>query len=464
MKLSLFNSLTKKTEIFEPLNSKNVKMYVCGPTVYDRAHIGNARSAVAYDLLYRILIKIYGFDSVLYTRNITDIDDKIINKSKDTGQSIYDITKETHKYFNDDMEYLNCISPNVEPKATEHIEEMIQIIEKLLKDGYAYKASDHVFYDISKFDNYYNLSNRDLDNASSSEGNEISSIKKNDGDFVLWKPAKAEDPEGANFDSPFGYGRPGWHIECSAMSNKYLGPDFDIHGGGIDLIFPHHTNEIAQSCAAFKDSKYAKYWIHNGFLTIKGSKMSKSLGNFKTVYDFKQSDVSGPALRLFLLSVHYRRPLDYNEKAMKDVENMIAYWKRCLILSGASSIGGNNIQLPSAFMSALLDDLNISEALKEINAIAKSINTIYNVDKKLERGLILLNCINFIGIDLYNGRFKNHVTDEEVEDLIIDLKSLKSLQDRKEWEQADKVRQTLSKKKLTQVGVIGKDLPLWFVE
>ncbi len=434
MKLSLFNSLTRKREVFSPIDANLVKMYVCGPTVYDHPHIGNARSAVVYDVLYRILKKIYGADNVLYVRNITDIDDKIIVRAQEENIAISELTERTTKYFQDDMTYLGCLSPNIEPKATDHVQEMIDIIASLIDKGMAYEINNHVYFDVNKAENYTELSGRSLDEMFKGVRVENSSDKKNSCDFVLWKPAHEEDDESAKFDSPFGVGRPGWHIECSAMSHKYLGENFDIHGGGADLLFPHHTNEIAQSCAAFPGSKFATTWVHNGFLTVNHEKMSKSLGNFTTVQDLISSGVNGEVARLFLLGNHYRKPIDYNEKAISDAKKMTSYWYCAL-----ENIEAQIVDLPEVFISALLDDLNTSKAMKVINDFAKLVHS--SSDQMAANHL--LSCARSLGLMQSSAKewFQSVDNVDQIEKLVAQRAEAKLT---KNWSIADQIREKLS--------------------
>lgn len=440
LKLKLYNSLSQKKEIFTPLDTKLIKMYVCGPTVYDRPHIGNARSTVVYDVLYRILKLIYGHKHVKYVRNITDVDDKIIARAKELNISILDLTKKIEKYFHDDMQYLGCLVPNIEPRATEHVDEMIQIIHKLIDQGYAYRKTGHVYFDIRKFADYTKLSGRSLDNMIDGIRVTNTEDKNYHGDFVLWKPAHKDDDNSSKFDSPFGIGRPGWHIECSAMSYKYLGETFDIHGGGVDLIFPHHTNEIAQSRCAFPNSEFARYWVHNGFLTVNREKMSKSLGNFITVYDLIKQEVSGDTARLFLLSNHYKTPLDYNEKALQDAAKMIEYWQRALEkASYQENLEDNN--LPNDFTKALLDDINTPVAISVINDCAKTIHRSDDHDVKLENAIKLLSMCQFLGFTM--KKVQSDIIDPVIQDLINQRMIAKK---NKNWLEADRIRGLLQEK------------------
>ena len=303
--LQLTNSLSRKKEIFKPINSKKISLYACGPTVYDNPHVGNARSLVVFDVLFRVLRLIYG-PNVNYVRNITDVDDKIIEASKKNKKSINEITNDVTKVFHENCKSLNCLNPTVEPKATEHIKEMIEMSSSLIKKGYAYESKGHVYFAINSFKNYGKLSNKNLEELKAGSRIEISDLKKNPLDFVLWKPSEDNDP---GWESPWGRGRPGWHLECSVMSEKYLGKNFDIHGGGLDLIFPHHENEIAQSCSNNSTESFANYWVHNGFVTFNKEKMSKSLGNIITITEAVKQ-YSGQVVRLALLSAHYSQQLD----------------------------------------------------------------------------------------------------------------------------------------------------------
>ena len=320
--LNLSNTITGKREIFVPINPKKIGMYVCGPTVYDFPHIGNARPLVVFDILYRVLTKLFGKTNVTYVRNITDIDDKIIESSKNKKISIDELTSSITKSFHDDCMYLNCLKPSSEPKATEHIKEMITMTENLLKNNHAYEKDKHVYFSINSFKNYGKLSNKNPEELVAGARVEVSKLKKHPLDFVLWKPSTTEDP---GWDSPWGRGRPGWHLECSVMSEKFLGKNFDIHGGGLDLIFPHHENEIAQSCCANKTDKFANFWLHNGYVTFNNEKMSKSLGNIVTIEKMRGA-INGQVIRLALLSTHYKQPLDWNENLIKESQNTLDKW------------------------------------------------------------------------------------------------------------------------------------------
>ncbi len=329
MTLKLHNTLTRTVEEFIPEDETNVRMYVCGPTVYDRPHIGNARAVVVYDVLYRLLRHLYGEEHVTYARNITDVDDKINKAAKERGITIQALTTEITDFFHADMEALNCLPPDIEPRATEHIAEMIAMIKRLIARGCAYEAAGHVLFDVPGAMQqglaYGQLSGKKIDELQAGARVAVEDYKRSPEDFVLWKPADEEDDASSKFDSPWGVGRPGWHIECSAMSTKYLGETFDIHGGGADLKFPHHENEIAQSLCGCESSnaKFARTWVHNGFVTVNGEKMSKSLGNFITVRELLEQGIPGEVIRLVLLMTKYNEPLDWNEKKVSDAKKML---------------------------------------------------------------------------------------------------------------------------------------------
>jgi len=362
----LTNSLTRKKELFKPINSENIRMYACGPTVYSNPHVGNARTLVVFDTMFRVLKMVYG-KNVKYVRNITDVDDKIIEISKKRKLSIEKITSEITKIFHDDCKNLNCLKPTVEPKATEHIEEMILYISSLIRKEFAYENKGHVYFSINTFKDYGKLSNKNLDELKSGTRIDVSEYKKNPMDFVLWKPSEKADP---GWDSPWGRGRPGWHLECSVMSEKYLGKNFDIHGGGLDLIFPHHENEIAQSCCNNSTKKFANYWIHNGFVTMNKEKMSKSLENIITISDAVKK-YSGQAVRLALLSAHYSQPLDWNDELLNNQKTIIDKWYNLYDESENENI--------SEISESLLDDLNTPGFIAKIHELY---NKAYNGNKK----------------------------------------------------------------------------------
>ncbi|HET8725919.1 MAG TPA: cysteine--tRNA ligase, partial [Alphaproteobacteria bacterium] len=316
MPLQIHNTLTRRKEAFEPIDADNVRLYVCGPTVYDTAHIGNARPVVVFDVLARLLRRIYGDDHVTYVRNITDVEDKIIDRARQNGEAIGELTARTTRQYHADMAAIGALPPDVEPRATEHIPEMVAIIERLIDRGHAYEAEGHVLFNVPSMPDYGRLSGRNRDDQIAGARVEVAPDKRDPADFVLWKPSTGGQP---GWDSPWGRGRPGWHIECSAMAEAWLGQTFDIHGGGIDLIFPHHENEIAQSRCAHGTERMAAYWMHNGYLMANGEKMSKSLGNFFTVHDLLK-DWPGEAIRLVLLSAQYRQPLDLTDERLTEAK------------------------------------------------------------------------------------------------------------------------------------------------
>ena len=357
-RLAFYNTLTKRKESFAPIDPDNVRMYVCGPTVYDTAHIGNARPVVVFDMLFRLLKHVYGPDHVTYARNITDVDDKINARAAERGISIRELTEETTALYHADMDALGALRPTIEPRATEHIGEMLAMIGKLVEKGHAYAAEGHVLFAVDTMDDYGELSGRSVDDMIAGARVEVAPYKRNPIDFVLWKPSKEGEP---SWPSPWGEGRPGWHIECSAMSEKHLGEEFDIHGGGIDLAFPHHENEIAQSRCCHGSDRMAKIWMHNGFVQVEGEKMSKSLGNFTTVHDLIDS-WPGEAIRLALLTTHYTKPFNWTADGVRDAKKMLDQWYALTADVEAS-------QPDPAVVAALADDLNTPKALAELHGL-----------------------------------------------------------------------------------------------
>ena len=346
--INLYNTLERKLTVFNPIDSSNVRMYACGPTVYDYIHIGNARPLVVFDVLVRVLRTLY--PKVTYVRNITDIDDKINNRALEKNISISDLTEETIKNFHIDCKSLGNLKPDIEPKATDHIDEIIDMIKKLISAGFAYVSSGHVLFSVVKYKKYGALSGRSLDDMISGSRVEVAAYKENPGDFVLWKPSVESLP---GWNSPWGRGRPGWHIECSAMSKKYLGDQFDIHAGGLDLIFPHHENEIAQSCCANNSDVMANFWLHNGYVTSDGEKMSKSLGNFTTINKLLL-DFDGESIRYALLQGHYRAPLSFSDKTLIEAKKALSRLYRSV---DGFEINGDPDQ---EIMENLYQDLNTS--------------------------------------------------------------------------------------------------------
>jgi cysteinyl-tRNA synthetase len=372
MALTLYNTLTRRKEAFEPLDPMRVRLYVCGPTVYDRAHIGNARVYVVFDVLYRLLRETYGRDHVVYARNLTDIDDKINAAARKNSEPIAALTARTTAAFHEDMAALGVLPPDVEPRATEHIPQMIAMIEQLIASGHAYVAEGHVLFSVASDPHYGKLSRRSRDEMIAGARVEIAPYKRDPADFVLWKPSDTELP---GWDSPWGRGRPGWHLECSAMSETHLGESFDIHGGGIDLIFPHHENEIAQSISAHAGRPFVRYWIHNEFLTDAGDKMSKSLGNIRTVRELLD-EAPGEAIRLALLATHYRDPLDWTGERLRQARHTLDRFYRALTLPRDTVFErfGEAEEALRPVREALEDDLNTPFALTHLHELAGAIN------------------------------------------------------------------------------------------
>ena len=435
--LKLTNSLTRKKELFKPINPKSVTMYACGPTVYDDPHVGNARTLVVFDTLFRVLKKIY--EKVNYVRNITDVDDKIIEASKKNKKTINEITEEVTKIFHKNCKSLNCLKPTMEPKATGHINEMIEMTKSLIEKNFAYEADGHVYFSVSSFKNYGALSNKNLEDLKAGSRIEVSKLKKNPMDFVLWKPSAEDDP---GWDSPWGRGRPGWHLECSVMSEKYLGKQFDIHGGGLDLIFPHHENEIAQSCSNNSSEKFSNYWVHNGFVTINKEKMSKSLGNIISITE-AVNKYSGQVVRLALLSAHYSQPLDWNDKLLENQRSIIEKWYQLY--------DETNEEMSSEVIDSLLDDLNTPGFIAKIHELYTKANKGDEKSKKLFNSACKL-----IGLfDLNKNEWENlKKTNKDVSEDFILKKIEERLTAKQEgnYKLADQIRDELLKK-----GVIIKD-------
>ena len=424
----LTNNLTNKKEKFVPINKNSIGVYVCGPTVYDDPHIGNARPLVVFDILFKILKS--KFSSVTYVRNITDVDDKIIKSSNEKNISITDLTKKVIKSFHEDCKYLNCENPSQEPKATEHIDLMIEMISQLIKKDFAYENNKHVYFEVKKFNDYGKLSNKKIEELVAGSRVEVSDNKKNSEDFVLWKPSLENEP---SWDSPWGLGRPGWHLECSAMSKKFLGNEFDIHGGGIDLIFPHHENEIAQSRCANNTKIFANYWLHNAFITISNEKMAKSQGNILKIKDFKNK-VSGQVLRLALISAHYKQPLDWNDKLIEDCQNTINKWYNVYLPSKKDL--NEEILLP------LYDDINTPGYIANLHKLYEKASKGNDDDKE-----IFNSACNFIGLldetkeDWLNyKKIKVNISEEEILNKI-ELRN--KARNNKDYKEADNIRDYL---------------------
>jgi cysteinyl-tRNA synthetase len=367
--LQLTNTLTRRKDVFEPLDPARVRLYVCGPTVYDFAHIGNARPVVVFDTLYRLLRALYGNAHVVYVRNITDIEDKIIAAADASGEDIRSLTTRTAAAYHADMAALNALPPDHEPRATEHVPGMIAMIGRLIEGGFAYVAEGHALFHVPAMAEYGRLSGRSLDDMIAGARVEVAPYKKHPADFVLWKPSTSAQP---GWDSPWGRGRPGWHIECSAMGEALLGETFDIHGGGIDLIFPHHENEIAQSRCAHGGAPLARYWLHNGFVEVNGEKMAKSAGNYFTVRQLLDEGHRGEAIRLALLSAHYRQPLDITCEGLAEAKGQLDRFYGALDRTAA--VAGAPGRAPASLQAALEDDLNTPLALSQLHEALSALN------------------------------------------------------------------------------------------
>ena len=372
--IRLHNSKTRRREDFAPIDATDVRIYLCGPTVYARAHLGNARPVVTFDVLYRLLREVYGAEAVSYARNFTDVDDKINAAAAETGREIGDITAETIRWYHQDMDALGALRPDHEPRATAYIPQMVAMTHRLIEAGHAYAAEGHVLFAVDSYDAYGALSGRSLDDMIAGARVDVAPYKRNPMDFVLWKPSDAGQP---GWDSPWGFGRPGWHIECSAMSEALFGDSFDIHGGGTDLMFPHHENEIAQSCCAAPDGDFARLWLHNEMLQVEGRKMSKSEGNFFTVRDLLDQGIPGEVIRLVFLGTHYGRPMDWTQKRRADAETTLRRWYGILAGHG---FGHSLIealkrdgkwQADAEFLGVLANDLNTPGALARLHVLAK---------------------------------------------------------------------------------------------
>ena len=428
MDIYLTNNLTNKKEKFIPKNNKNIGMYVCGPTVYDDPHIGNARPLIIFDILFKLLKKKFG--SVTYVRNITDIDDKIIKSSQEQKISTKELTENVTKSFLDDCKFLNCENPTHQPKATEHISLMIEMINDLMKKGYAYENKSHVYFEVKKFSDYGKLSNKNLEELIAGSRVEVSENKKNSEDFVLWKPSNDNEP---SWDSPWGKGRPGWHLECSAMSKKFLGDEFDIHGGGIDLIFPHHENEIAQSRCANDTKVFANYWVHNAFITMSNEKMAKSQGNILKIKDFRKK-ISGQVVRLALMSAHYKQPLDWSEKLINNCQNTLDKWYRIY------SPEIKDVDIPDAILKPLYEDLNTPGYIANLHQL-------YEKASKGQDQDIFISACKFIGLFNEDSKqwdsFKKNkasISEEEIKKMI-DLRN--KARENKNYKEADEIRNNL---------------------
>ncbi len=445
----LHNTLKQRKEKFVPIDANNVRMYVCGPTVYDKAHLGNAKTPVVYDVLYRLLCYVYGKEHVTYVSNITDVDDKILNKHKETGKSIREITEQTYNWYIDDMAKLNVLSPNYRPRATEYIPEMIKLVELLLKNGHAYIADKQVLFDVDSMPNYGFLSGRSMKEMVAGARVEVADYKKNPADFILWKPSEADQP---GWNSPWGYGRPGWHLECSAMSSKLLGNDFDIHGGGSDLIFPHHENECAQSCCAYPGTRFAHYWVHTGMLMINGVKMSKSLGNFYTV-DEILAKYPAESLRLLFLTTHYHQPFNFTFEGLEQAKAILDKFYNALLKN--ADIPAEKVEPCEKLIAALSDDLNTPLALSYLHETLGNLNKAETREARIKYKSELIANAYMLGL-LYNDAeswFKGSASedDAEIEALIAKRAEAKK---NKDWGTADAIRNELKER-----GIVLEDSP-----
>ena len=450
MTIQLHDTLLGRKVPFEPLEEGKVTMYLCGPTVYNFAHIGNARPAVVFDLLARILRRRY---QLTFARNITDVDDKIIAASIETGQPIGEITAKFTKAYNDDMGALGVRPPDIEPHATQHIDVMVAMIQKLIDEGHAYAADGHVLFDVASHDKYGELSKRDLREMIAGSRVEVAPYKKAAQDFVLWKPSTPEMP---GWDSPWGRGRPGWHIECSAMAEKHLGNTIDIHAGGQDLVFPHHENECAQSSCAHGGEPFARYWLHNGFLSLDETKMSKSLGNVLLVHDLIET-IPGEVIRLALLGAHYRQPLDWSPETIVAARRMLDRLYGAVRGIDVSDATRAAAEVPEALVAALEDDINTPKAMAEFFALARSLNKANDpaeMESLAAQMFAAGELMGLLGSDpeaWFAGHVEGDVASDEIEALITKRNEARA---NKDWAAADGFRD-----QLTEMGITIEDGP-----
>ena len=453
LELKLYDTLTREKRIFTPLDPERVRMYVCGPTVYDFAHIGNARPVIVFDVLFRLLRHLYGAEHVTYVRNVTDVDDKINARAAERGISIRELTEETYRNFKADVAALGCLQPTVEPRATEYVSkpaasvDMIRLIERLIANGNAYAAEGHVLFAVASMPDYGKLSKRSLDEMEAGARVEVAPYKRDPMDFVLWKPSPPELP---GWDSPWGRGRPGWHIECSAMSAALLGETFDIHGGGIDLMFPHHENEIAQSRCAFHTPVMANFWMHNGFLQVEGEKMSKSLGNFVTIHELLE-EWPGEVVRLNMLRSHYRQPMDWTVKGLEESSKILDGWYD-IIGDETNSSGTPDPE----FVAALRDDLNTPNALTQLHRIAGEVRGQASGAAQIERKRTLRASGMLIGLTAQSKRkfmqaYPRRTTVDETKITSL-IEARKRARAAKDFKESDRIRDELA-----AMGVVLKD-------
>jgi cysteinyl-tRNA synthetase len=457
MALQFYNTLTRRKEVFAPIDAANIRLYACGPTVYDHLHIGNGRMLIVFDLLFRLLRHHYGAAHVTYVRNITDVDDKINARAAERGISIRNLTDEMTEIFHADAAALGCLPPTIEPRATDYIEPMLEIVQKLIDKGHAYAAEGHVLFDVPSMPGYGKLSNRPLDEMIAGARVEVAPYKRNPQDFVLWKPSAPDEP---GWDSRWGRGRPGWHLECSAMSWKHLGETFDIHGGGIDLVFPHHENEVAQSCCAFGRDVMANVWIHNGHLQVEGEKMSKSLGNFVTIRELWASEKfggrkwPGEVLRLAMLRTHYRQPIDFTVKALDEAARTLDKWYQVV-----------DVELPDTederekedreFVETLDDDMNTPQALSRLHAIYSEIKGPLSGFPQIQRKRSFKRSGQLLGLfqTTKDDWFAPKLAPSELETYVeAQIRERDQARLGKNWAESDRIRDELAAK-----GVVLKD-------
>ncbi len=445
----LSNTLTRRKEKFTPIDSCNVRMYVCGPTVYDRAHLGNGKTPVSYDVLYRLLRYVYGAEHVTYVSNITDVDDKILNKHKETGKPIREITEETYNWYIADMKKLGNLEPNARPRATDYIQEMIEIVKKLLANGHAYEAEGHVLFSVDSMPDYGCLSGRSMKEMLAGARIDVADYKKNPADFILWKPSDADQP---GWNSPWGYGRPGWHLECTAMSSKLLGTDFDIHGGGNDLIFPHHENECAQSRCAFPNSKFARYWVHAGMLMVDGVKMSKSLGNFYTLDEVLEK-APAEALRLLFLTAHYHQPFNFTFDGLANAKATLDKFYNSLLR--VKDVKTEKVEPTEGLIEALCDDLNTPLALTFLHEDVNNLKKAESDDEKKKWKSQLLADAYMLGLLFQEPEiwFKGE-GDENASEIEAKIQARLEAKKNKDWATADAIRNELKEQ-----GIILEDTP-----
>ena len=457
MELRLYDTLTRQKRLFQPLDEARVRVYVCGPTVYDFAHIGNARPVIVFDVLFRLLRHLYGADHVTYVRNITDVDDKINARAAEEypdlplNEAIRTVTATTERQFHEDADALGCLSPTLEPHATEHIDAMRVLIERLIASDHAYVAQEHVLFRVASMPDYGSLSKRSLDEMIAGARVEVAPYKHDPMDFVLWKPSQPGEPA---WRSPAGIatpGRPGWHIECSAMSWKHLGEIFDIHGGGIDLVFPHHENEIAQTRCAFHSPIMANYWMHNGFLQVEGEKMSKSLGNFVTIRELL-ADWPGEVLRLTMLRTHYRQPIDWTTRGMQESQRILDEWHQAV----GDTAAVREVMPDDDVIGSLCDDLNTPNVLTRLHALVSEIRGPASASRQIELKRSLKSSGALLGI---LEKAEEEYLKADPRRVAIDESKVKSLIDAraqarkaKNFEQADSIRDELAR-----MGVVLKD-------